>query len=449
MSLKILFVSLGCDKNLVDSEHMLSRLHRDGFSMTDSEEEADIIIVNTCAFIESAKEESIETILQMAAYKEKGRLKALLATGCLSQRYARQIREQIPEVDGVLGTNSYDDIVPVLHAVLDGLPQTRIDDLDDLPDDEEAGRLLTTAGHYAYLKIAEGCDKHCSYCIIPKLRGSYRSVPMIKLIKEARELVSQGVKELILVAQETTLYGSDLYGRKMLPELLDKLNDIDGLRWIRILYAYPEEIDQELIQAMVRNDKVLHYIDMPIQHGDNEILRRMGRRTNQDDIRKKVAMLREAMPDIAIRTTVICGFPGETDQMHQNLLDFIDEMQFDRLGAFAYSQEEDTPAASFAGQLDQKVKEARLARVMEKQQKINFAMNESLVGSDLEAIIEGKVADEPAYVGRTYRDAPDVDGYIFVSGENDVFHTGDLVMTHVSGAYEYDLIGEPTDESSQ
>lgn len=449
MSLKILFVSLGCDKNLVDSEHMLSRLHRDGFSMTDSEEEADIIIVNTCAFIESAKEESIETILQMAAYKEKGRLKALLATGCLSQRYARQIREQIPEVDGVLGTNSYDDIVPVLHAVLDGLPQTRIDDLDDLPDDEEVGRLLTTAGHYAYLKIAEGCDKHCSYCIIPKLRGSYRSVPMIKLIKEARELVSQGVKELILVAQETTLYGSDLYGRKMLPELLDKLNDIDGLRWIRILYAYPEEIDQELIQAMVRNDKVLHYIDMPIQHGDNEILRRMGRRTNQDDIRKKVAMLREAMPDIAIRTTVICGFPGETDQMHQNLLDFIDEMQFDRLGAFAYSQEEDTPAASFAGQLDQKVKEARLARVMEKQQKINFAMNESLVGSDLEAIIEGKVADEPAYVGRTYRDAPDVDGYIFVSGENDVFHTGDLVMTHVSGAYEYDLIGEPTDESSQ
>ena len=434
MSLKILFVSLGCDKNLVDSEHMLSRLHRDGFSMTDSEEEADIIIVNTCAFIESAKEESIETILQMAAYKEKGRLKALLATGCLSQRYARQIREQIPEVDGVLGTNSYDDIVPVLHAVLDGLPQTRIDDLDDLPDDEEAGRLLTTAGHYAYLKIAEGCDKHCSYCIIPK---------------EARELVSQGVRELILVAQETTLYGSDLYGRKMLPELLDKLNDIEGLRWIRILYAYPEEIDQELIQAMVRNDKVLHYIDMPIQHGDDEILRRMGRRTNQDDIRKKVAMLREAMPDIAIRTTVICGFPGETDQMHQNLLDFIDEMQFDRLGAFAYSQEEDTPAASFAGQLDQKVKEARLARVMEKQQKINFAMNESLVGSDLEAIIEGKIADEPAYVGRTYRDAPDVDGYIFVSGENDVFHTGDLVMTHVSGAYEYDLIGEPTDESSQ
>ena len=446
MSLKILFVSLGCDKNLVDSEHMLSRLHRDGFSMTDSEEEADIIIVNTCAFIESAKEESIETILQMAAYKEKGRLKALLATGCLSQRYAKQIREQIPEVDGVLGTNSYDDIVPVLHAVLDGLPQTRIDDLDDLPDDEEAGRLLTTAGHYAYLKIAEGCDKHC---IIPKLRGSYRSVPMIKLIKEARELVSQGVRELILVAQETTLYGSDLYGRKMLPELLDKLNDIEGLRWIRILYAYPEEIDQELIQAMVRNDKVLHYIDMPIQHGDDEILRRMGRRTNQDDIRKKVAMLREAMPDIAIRTTVICGFPGETDQMHQNLLDFIDEMQFDRLGAFAYSQEEDTPAASFAGQLDQKVKEARLARVMEKQQKINFAMNESLVGSDLEAIIEGKIADEPAYVGRTYRDAPDVDGYIFVSGENDVFHTGDLVMTHVSGAYEYDLIGEPTDESSQ
>ena len=447
--MKICLISLGCDKNLVDSEHMLSRLHRDGFSMTDSEEEADIIIVNTCAFIESAKEESIETILQMAAYKEKGRLKALLATGCLSQRYARQIREQIPEVDGVLGTNSYDDIVPVLHAVLDGLPQTRIDDLDDLPDDEEAGRLLTTAGHYAYLKIAEGCDKHCSYCIIPKLRGSYRSVPMIKLIKEARELVSQGVRELILVAQETTLYGSDLYGRKMLPELLDKLNDIDGLRWIRILYAYPEEIDQELIQAMVRNDKVLHYIDMPIQHGDDEILRRMGRRTNQDDIRKKVAMLREAMPDIAIRTTVICGFPGETDQMHQNLLDFIDEMQFDRLGAFAYSQEEDTPAASFAGQLDQKVKEARLARVMEKQQKINFAMNESLVGSDLEAIIEGKIADEPAYVGRTYRDAPDVDGYIFVSGENDVFHTGDLVMTHVSGAYEYDLIGEPTDESSQ
>mgnify|MGYP000857018524 CR=1 FL=1 len=446
MSYQILFISLGCDKNLVDSEHMLSRLHRDGFSLTDREEEADIIIVNTCAFIDSAKEESIETILEMAAYKKEGRLKALIATGCLSQRYADQIRDQIPEVDGIVGTNSYDDIVPVLRAVLEGKPQTRLDSLDGLPDDEEGGRLLTTAGHYAYLKIAEGCDKGCSYCIIPQLRGSYRSVPMVRLVKEARDLVAGGVRELILVAQETTRYGIDLYGKKMLPDLLDKLNAIEGLQWIRLLYAYPEEIDRELIEAMVWNRKVLHYIDMPIQHGDDEVLRRMGRRTSRADIREKVAMLREAMPDICIRTTVICGFPGETDEMHRRLLDFIREIRFDRLGAFTYSQEEGTAAARFEDQIDPEQKEERLARVMELQQEISHRINESLIGSDLQVMIEGKVADEAAYIGRSYRDAPDVDGYVFVNGEEEVFHTGDLVLTHVSGAYEYDLIGEAVNE---
>ncbi len=444
--MKILFISLGCDKNLVDSEHMLARLKKDGFELTDYEEEADVIIVNTCAFITSAKEESINTILEMAEYKNTGKLKVLVATGCLSQRYANEIAEQIPEVDGIVGTNSYDEIVPVIREALEGKHGIVLDPLDDLVDDEDAGRVMTTGGHFSYLKISEGCNKHCTYCIIPSLRGKYRSVPMVKIIKEAKELVADGAKELILVAQETTLYGVDIYGKKMLPELLDKLQEIEGLQWIRLLYAYPEEIDEELVDAMVRNSKVCHYIDMPIQHGSDRILRRMGRRTNSQDIRIKTAMLRKAMPDIAIRTTVICGFPGETEEEHEELLDFIREMKFERLGAFAYSQEEGTPAAEFENQISEEEKLRRVAEVMETQQQIAFEHNENMIDRTVSAIVEGKVADENAYVARTYMDAPDVDGYIFLNGEDVVLNTGDMVEALVTGAYEYDLMGEVTNE---
>lgn len=447
--MNLMFVSLGCDKNLVDSEHMLSRLRKDGFVLTDDPADADAIIVNTCAFITSAKEESINTILEMAEYKKTGHLKALIVTGCLSQRYADEIRRELPEVDGIVGTNSYDEIVPVLHEVLAGSQETVLEPLDATIDDEDAGRVLTTGGFYGYLKIAEGCDKHCTYCIIPKLRGNYRSVPMVQVMKEARELAAEGVRELILVAQETTLYGTDLYGRKMLPQLLKKLSGIDGIRWIRILYAYPEEIDQDLIDAMASNPKVCHYIDMPIQHCSDWILSRMGRRTSQEDIRNKTAMLRKAMPDIAIRTTVICGFPGETEEMHEELLSFIREMKFDRLGAFAYSREEDTPAYSYPDQISEETRKHWVDDVMATQQEVSKSINEGLIGSVMPVMVEGKVADEPAYVARSYRDAPDVDGYVFVDGTEEVFNSGDFTDVEITGAYEYDLTGEPVNESSK
>ena len=440
--MKILFVSLGCDKNLVDTEMMLGQLSQDGFTFTDDETEAEVIVINTCCFINDAKEESINTILEMAELKKAGTLKALVVTGCLAQRYKKEIQTEIPEVDCILGTTAIDQIVEAVREVLNG-QEVGLKHIEDINRQPVYGkkRIMTTGGHYAYLKIAEGCDKHCTYCIIPKIRGNFRSVPMDALIEEAKQLVEQGVKELILVAQETTLYGMDLYGRKALPELLDKLNEIRGLYWIRILYCYPEEVTQELIDAIKRNDKVCHYLDIPIQHGSDAVLKRMGRRTNEKQLREIVAKLREEIPDICLRTTLISGFPGETDDDHDIVMNFIDELEFDRLGVFTYSPEEDTPAAMMENQLEEEVKEDRRAELMELQQDIAYEKADAMVGEKLMVMIEGKVADENAYVGRSYKDAPNVDGYVFVNTDRNLM-TGDFVPVTIIGSYEYDLIGE-------
>ncbi len=442
--MNLLFISLGCDKNLVDSEVMLGLIDKEGYRIVDQEEEADIIIINTCCFIHDAKEESIQTILEMAEYKKEGRLKALIVTGCLAQRYQQEILEEIPEVDAVLGTTSYHKIAEAIQEALAGKGHVELNDLDALPL-VNTKRLVTTGGHYAYLKIAEGCDKHCTYCIIPKLRGNYRSVPMDRLLREAEELASQGVKELILVAQETTLYGIDLYGEKSLHKLLRELCKISGLRWIRILYCYPEEIDDNLIQVMKEEKKICHYLDLPIQHASDEILKRMGRRTTKEQLVHIVGKLREEIPDITLRTTLITGFPGETEEQHEELMAFVDEMEFERLGVFTYSPEEDTPAAVMPGQIPEEVKEERQAELMELQQDIVFDQAEAMVGKEVLVMIEGKVADENAYVGRTYKDAPGVDGLIFVNTEKELM-SGDFAMVTVTGALEYDLIGELSDE---
>ena len=438
--MNILFISLGCDKNLVDSEVMLGLLNAKGYQMVDDEMEADIIIVNTCCFIHDAKEESIQTILEMAQYKTDGRLKVLVVTGCLAQRYQQEILDEIPEVDAVLGTTSYDKIVEAVEEALAGKGHVEVEDIDALPL-VDTRRLVTTGGHFAYLKIAEGCDKHCTYCIIPKIRGNFRSVPMERLIKEAGELAGQGVKELILVAQETTLYGKDLYGEKSLHRLLRELCKISGIRWIRILYCSPEEIDENLIQVIKEEKKICHYLDIPIQHANDDILKRMGRRTSKKQLEEIIGRLRREIPDIALRTTLITGFPGETKEQHEELMEFVDEMEFDRLGVFTYSPEEDTPAADMPDQVPEEVKEERQAEIMELQQEIVFDQAEAMIGREVLVMIEGKVADENAYVGRTYKDAPNVDGLIFINTEAELM-SGDFAKVKVTGALEYDLIGE-------
>lgn len=438
--MNILFISLGCDKNLVDSEVMLGLLDKKGYQIVDSEEDADIIVVNTCCFIHDAKEESIQTILEMAEYKKEGKLKALIVTGCLAQRYQQEIIDEIPEVDAVLGTTSYDHIVEAVEEALAGNGHVVLEDVDALPDVKEK-RLVTTGGHYAYMKIAEGCDKHCTYCIIPKLRGNYRSVPMEKLLAEAKDLADQGVKELILVAQETTVYGKDLYGEKSLHKLLRELCKISGIQWIRILYCYPEEIYDELIQTIKEENKVCHYLDLPIQHASDAVLKRMGRRTSKAQLVEIIEKLRKEIPDISLRTTLITGFPGETQEQHEELKDFVDEMEFDRLGVFTYSPEEDTLAATMTEQIPEEVKEDRQAELMELQQEIAFDLAEDMVGREVLVMIEGKVADENAYVGRTYKDAPNVDGLIFINTDEELM-SGDFARVRVTGALEYDLIGE-------
>lgn len=438
--MNVLCISLGCDKNLVDSEMMLGLLKRDGYAFTDDEREADIIVINTCCFIGDAKEESVNTILEMAELKKEGRLKALIVTGCLAQRYRQEILDEIPEVDGILGTASIDEISRVIDRALGGEKLSCFEPISRLPK-VNAKRMVTTGGHYAFLKIAEGCDKHCTYCIIPSLRGPYRSVPMEELTAEAENLAGQGVKELILVAQETTVYGVDLYGKKMLPELLRRLAAVPGIQWIRIQYCYPEEITDELIDAIASEEKVCHYLDIPIQHASDRILKRMGRKTSQAELRAMVEKLRRRIPDIALRTTLISGFPGETEEDHEILCRFVDEMEFDRLGVFAYSAEEDTPAAEFPDQVPQEIKEARRDELMELQQEVAFDKARSMVGRVMEVMIEGKVADENIFVGRTYMDAPDVDGLIFVNADVSLM-TGDFCRVKVIGAQEYDLIGE-------
>ncbi|MEO2238530.1 30S ribosomal protein S12 methylthiotransferase RimO [Dorea sp. YH-dor226] len=438
--MNILFISLGCDKNLVDSEVMLGLLDAKGYQIVDDETMADVIVVNTCCFIHDAKEESIQTILDMARYKTEGRLKALIVTGCLAQRYQEEIQKEIPEVDAVLGTTSYDKIVDAVEGALVGNGHMELADVNALPL-PDSHRMVTTGGHYAYLKIAEGCDKHCTYCIIPKIRGNYRSVPMDRLVKEAEELAEQGVKELILVAQETTLYGRDLYGEKSLHVLLRRLCEVKGIRWIRILYCYPEEIDENLIRVMKEEPKICHYLDLPIQHANDEILKRMGRRTSKKQLIDIIEKLRQEIPDITLRTTLITGFPGETKEQHEEVMEFVDEMEFDRLGVFTYSPEEDTPAASMPDQIPEEVKVDRQAEIMELQQDIVFDQAEDMIGREVLVMIEGKVADENAYVGRTYKDAPNVDGLIFINTDEELM-TGDFAKVKVTGALEYDLIGE-------
>ena len=438
--MKILFISLGCDKNLADTEVMLGLLASRGYEMTDDETQADIIAINTCCFIHDAKEESIQNILEMAEYKKTGQAKALIVTGCLAQRYRQEILEEIPEVDEVLGTSAYDKILDAVDAALAGKQEVMLADIDALPL-PETKRLVTTGGHFAYLKIAEGCDKHCTYCIIPKIRGNFRSVPMERLVKEAKELAEQGVKELILVAQETTLYGKDLYGEKSLHVLIKELCKISGIRWIRILYCYPEEITDDLIQIMKEEPKVCHYLDLPIQHANDEILKRMGRRTSKQELIDIIGKLRREIPDICLRTTLITGFPGERKELHEELMDFVDEMEFDRLGVFTYSPEEDTPAAVMPDQIDEEVKEKRQAELMELQQDIAFDNAQDMVDREVLVMIEGKVADENAYVGRTYRDAPNVDGLIFINTDEELL-SGDFARVKVTGAVDYDLIGE-------
>lgn len=445
--MKILFISLGCDKNLADSEEMLGLLTARGHEIVDDETQADAIVINTCCFIKDAKEESVETILEMAEYKKTGSCHALVVTGCMAQRYQKEIIQEVPEVDAVLGTTSYGDIVKALEEAVAGNHFEEFRDIDYLPD-TGSKRVLTTGGHFGYLKIAEGCDKHCTYCIIPKLRGKFRSVPMERLIAQAEDMAEQGVKELILVAQETTVYGKDLYGKKSLHILLKKLCEIRGIRWIRILYCYPEEIYDELIETIRDEKKICHYLDIPIQHASDRILKRMGRRTSKQELIDIIGKLRKEIPDIVLRTTLITGFPGETEEDHEELKEFVDEMEFDRLGVFTYSPEENTPAAEMADQIPEEVKEERRDELMELQQEISYDKGQDRIGQELLVMIEGKVADESAYIGRTYGDAPKVDGYIFVQ-TGELLMTGDFAKVRVTGALEYDLIGVLSDEYTE
>ncbi|ASM69190.1 30S ribosomal protein S12 methylthiotransferase RimO [Blautia hansenii] len=444
---KVLFISLGCDKNLADSEEMLGMLVENGYTLTNDETEAEIIVVNTCAFIHDAKEESINSILEMARYKTEGVLKVLLVTGCLAQRYKEEIIKEIPEVDAVLGTTSFGDIIKALDIVFEGERYLEFKDINALTEISKK-RVLTTGGYYGYLKIAEGCDKRCTYCIIPKLRGNYRSIPMEQLISQAEYLAGQGVRELILVAQETTVYGKDIYGKKCLHKLLKELCKIPGIQWIRILYCYPEEIYPELIQTMKEEKKICHYLDLPIQHCSDKILKKMGRRTTKQELIDIVTLLRKEIPDIILRTTLITGFPGETEEDHEELMEFIDTMEFDRLGVFTYSAEEDTPAANMPNQIAEEVKQDRQAELMELQQEISIDKGNDKIGTCVEVMIEGKVADENAYVGRTYGDAPNVDGYIFINTDTELM-SGDFARVHVTGALEYDLIGELENEYTE
>ena len=440
--MKICMISLGCDKNLVDSEMMLGYLRRDDVSLTDEQAEADVIIVNTCAFILDAKDESIQTMLTAARYKEEGQLKALIMTGCMAERYKNEVLREIPEIDAVVGTSAYDKISAVLERVLAGEKVTEFEDLNRLPViGTETRRVRTSLAAYGYLKIAEGCDKHCTYCIIPSLRGAYRSYPMEALVNEAARMAEEGVKELILVAQETTRYGMELYGEKRLPELLRRLCQIEDIRWIRILYCYPEEITDELIQVMAEEKKICHYLDLPIQHASDPILKRMGRRTSRRDLEEIIGKLRTAMPDIVLRTTLISGFPGETEEDQDCVLDFVERIHFDRLGVFPYSQEEDTPAAAFPDQVPEEIKEARRNEIMELQQRISRDNLQHKVGAVLDVFVEGYLPEDDVYIGRTYMDAPDVDGYLFFPGNGIELMSGSMVPVLVTEASEYDLKG--------
>lgn len=439
--MNVFFVSLGCDKNLVDSEYMLGLTRKAGFTLVSQEEEADIIVINTCCFIHDAKEESIESILEMAAYKETGKCKLLVVTGCLAQRYHEEIRTELPEVDVILGSSNYSDIVEAIQKGLKEKNVTLLRDLDYLPDLADIDRIVTTGDYLAYLKIGEGCNKRCTYCIIPSIRGSYRSIPIEQLVKEAQRLAADGVKELVLVAQETTVYGLDLYKQKMLPELLRRLCRIEGLRWIRILYCYPEEITDELIEVIAEEEKVCSYLDMPIQHCEDRILKAMGRRTDKKELITIIGKLREKIPDITLRTTLITGFPGETEEDHRAMMDFVDEMEFDRLGVFPYSPEEGTKAALMDEQVEEETKEKRRDEIMELQQEISYEKNQAMVGQVVPVLVEGYLFEDDIYVGRSEKDAPKVDGCVFVRSPEEIV-SGTFVNVLITEANEYDLIGD-------
>lgn len=442
--MNVMFISLGCDKNLADSEAMLGLLRDASYGLTDDENDADAIVINTCCFINDAKEESIKTIIECAEYKKNGRLKCLLVTGCLAERYKSEIIEEIPEVDAVLGTTSYGKILEAIESVIKGKKYEEYDDINKLVL-LQGKRVNTTGGYYSYIKIAEGCNKRCTYCIIPSLKGNYRSIPMERLVEEAEYLASSGIKELIVVAQETTVYGVDLYGKKMLPELLRRFCNIEGIEWVRVLYCYPEEITDELISVMKSEKKICHYIDMPIQHASDEILRKMGRRTNRKELDELIAKLRKEIPDIALRTSLITGFPGETEEDHNTLLEFVKKSKFERLGVFTYSKEENTPAAKMKGQITAKIKKMRQKELMLCQQDISRNNGEKKIGAVLKVMIEGKLPEDDAYVGRSYMDAPNVDGYVFVTSERQLM-SGEFVNVKITAAKEYDIFGDIVEE---
>ncbi len=448
--MKILFVSLGCDKNRVDSEVMLGLLSSRGHSFTDDEEEAEAAVVNTCCFIGDAKQESIDTIIELGQRRVSGQLKALIVTGCLAQRYQDEILKEIPEVDEIVGVTSTENIVRAIDETIERNKLfshgRHFDDVNRAPVGGQK-RVITTGGLFDYLKIAEGCDKHCTYCIIPKVRGNYRSVPMEDLLREARALADEGITELLVVAQETTVYGTDIYGRKALPELLHKLCEIDGFKWIRVLYCYPEEITDELIECIKSEPKICNYLDLPIQSGSDRILKLMGRKTSNAEIRELVRHLREEIPDICLRTTLISGFPSETAEDHRQTMELVRDLKFDRLGVFKYSQEEDTPAAAMPDQVSERTKSLRRNKLMKLQQEIAFEAARNMVGKAVSAVIEGRITDADdtdgfSYVARTYKDAPDIDGYLFITGVKRELMTGDYVEVLITGSNEYDLIGE-------
>lgn len=442
--MKLYFVSLGCDKNLVDSEKMLAILDHEGYVLTEEPQQADVIIVNTCAFIHDAKQESIETLLELAEYKRNGNCKVLIAAGCLAERYRKEILREMPELDGIIGTTAYDAVSEVIRQALQGTKPVTTKELSYLPS-QLTERHLSGGSHVAYLKISEGCNKNCSYCIIPSMRGRYRSVPMEELVEETVRLSAKGVKEVILVAQETTLYGVDLYGGKKLPELLTRLSQIESVEWLRILYCYPEEITEELARVIRENKKICNYLDIPIQHCNDVILKKMGRLTNKQQLCEKIHMLREQVPDIALRTTLISGFPGETQEQHEECIEFVKEMKFDRLGVFPYSPEEGTKAAEFDGQIDDETKRERADAIMQVQQQVIFEQNEQMAGKKITAIVDGYMPEEDVYVARTYRDTPDVDGCVFFHAPFEIL-SGTFVKLVVTDATGYDLMGELYDE---
>lgn len=443
MNATVAFTSLGCDKNRVDSEVMLGILCKNGYRIVIDEKEADIIVINTCCFIKDALEESIETILEMAEYKKTGRCKGLIVAGCLGQRYEKEIFQEMPEVDAVIGTASYESVAKIIERILNG--ENNIKELVDINtamiESNAKNRMISTANYYAYLKISEGCDNHCTYCVIPQIRGRHRSRTIESLVEETEILAKQGVKEIVIVAQDSSIYGRDLYGESKLHILLEKLCEVEGIEWIRLLYCYPETLTEQTIQVMAKQPKICHYIDLPIQHGSDTVLKRMGRKSTQSILKQKITKLRQAMPDIAIRTTFIVGFPNETEQEFQELIDFIKEIRFDKLGVFTYSQEEGTPAASMENQIEEDVKQKRKDIAMEVQKAISAQHCESQIGSIKQVIVEGKLPEQDIYCGRTMKDAPDIDGLVFFSSKQELI-SGDFVKVFIKQASDYDLIGE-------